>query len=162
MYSSKMISEYRGSYRAFRWAPARAPGRLRARPRRADVRVCPLVCAGLRFVGRGRDGCEGLRDGCEVRLCDSCVRASRVSRVCPGLHPVSFVQPIPVSGPASLFFIADLLFLRLLSRPRFRLSRGSAGVSYLGLDGCEVRLCPPCVRVCACVSRVCPGSPRCL
>ena len=27
------------------------------------------------------------------------------------------------------------------------------------LDGCEVRLC---VRVCACVSRVCPGSPRCL
>ena len=49
MYSSKMISEYRGSYRAFRWAPARAPGRLRARPRRADVRVCPLVCAG--FLG---------------------------------------------------------------------------------------------------------------
>ena len=25
-----------------------------------------------------------------------------------------------------------------------------------------VRLCDPCVRVCACVSRVCPGSPRCL
>ena len=44
---------------------------------------------------------------------------------------------------------------------RFRLSRGRAGVS-LGLDACEVRLCPPCVRVCACVSRVCPGSPRCL
>ena len=83
MYSSKMISEYRGSYRAFRWAPrARsAPGTSTSR---ADVRVCPLVCAGLRFVGRGRDGCEGLRDGCEVRLCDSCVCASRVSRVCPG------------------------------------------------------------------------------
>ena len=44
----------------------------------------------------------------------------------------------------------------------------------LGLDACEVRLCPPCVRVGACVprlpsvflpvgmSRVCPGSPRCL
>ena len=40
------------------------------------------------------------------------------------------------------------LFLRLLSRPRFRPSRGRAGVS-LGLDGCEVRLCDPCVRVCA-------------
>ena len=45
------------------------------------------------------------------------------------------------------------LFMRLLSRPRFRPSRGRAGVS-LGLDGCEVRLCPPCVRVCAFVSRV--------
>ena len=35
----------------------------------------------------------------------------------------------------------------------------------LGLDGCEVRLCDPCARVhpCVpCVSRVCPGSPRCL
>ena len=40
----------------------------------------------------------------------------------------------------------------------------SCGVS-LGLDGCEVRLCDPCARVrpCVpCVSRVCPGSPRCL
>ena len=54
--------------------------------------------------------------------------------------------------------------LRLLSRPRFRPSRGRAGVS-LGLDGCEVRLCDPCARVrpCVpCVSRVRPGSPRCL
>ena len=49
----------------------------------------------------------------------------------------------------------------VLSWSRFRPSRGRAGVS-LGLDACEVRLCPPCVRVCACVSRVCPGSPRCL
>ena len=35
----------------------------------------------------------------------------------------------------------------------------------LGLDGCEVRLCDPCARVRPCVpclSRVCPGSPRCL
>ena len=24
----------------------------------------------------------------------------------------------------------------------------------LRLDACEVRLCPPCVRVCACVSRL--------
>ena len=36
----------------------------------------------------------------------------------------------------------------------------------VGLDGCEVRLCDPgdpCARVpvCARVSRVCPGSPRC-
>ena len=54
------------------------------------------------------------------------------------------------------------LLLRLLIRPRFRPSqRGRAGVS-LGLDGCEVRLCDLCVRVCACVSLVCPGSPRCL
>ena len=44
----------------------------------------------------------------------------------------------------------------LLSRPRFRPSRGRAGVS-LGLDGCEVdRLCDPCARMCARVSRVCP------
>ena len=43
------------------------------------------------------------------------------------------------------------LFLRLLSRPRFRPSRGRrAGVS-LGLDGCEVRLCDPCARVRPCV-----------
>ena len=33
------------------------------------------------------------------------------------------------------------------------LSRG-----WVGLDGCEVRLCDPCARV----SRVCPGSPRSL
>ena len=35
----------------------------------------------------------------------------------------------------------------------------------LGLDGCEVCLCVPCARVrppVPCVSRVCPGSPRCL
>ena len=37
---------------------------------------------------------------------------------------------------------AVLGFLRLLSRPRFRPSRGLAGVS-LGLDGCEVRLSDP-------------------
>ena len=28
--------------------------------------------------------CEGLRDGCEVRLCDPCVRASRVCQTCTG------------------------------------------------------------------------------
>ena len=28
----------------------------------------------------------------------------------------------------------------------------------MGWDGCEVRLCDPCARV----SRMCPGSPRCL
>ena len=47
---------------------------------------------------------------------------------------------------------------------RFRPSRSRAGVS-LGLDGCEVCLCVPCARVrprVPCVSRVCPGSPRCL
>ena len=32
-------------------------------------------------------------------------------------------------------------------------------VASLGLDGCEVRLCDPCVRVCACVSRVCVPAP---
>ena len=66
------------------------------------------------------------------------------------------------------------------------LYRSCAGgvVGFGTLDGCEeseVRLCDPCVRVCACVSRVCvpappappvsfyrcvsrvcPGSPRCL
>ncbi len=33
------------------------------------------------------------------------------------------------------------------------------------MDGCEVRLCDPCALVrprVPCVSRVCPGSPRCL
>ena len=38
------------------------------------------------------------------------------------------------SGPAA---VLQGLFLRLLSRPRFRPSRARAGVS-LGLDGCEV------------------------
>ena len=32
------------------------------------------------------------------------------------------------------------------------------GRGLVGLDGCEARLCDPCARV----SRVCPGSPRCL
>ena len=67
------------------------------------------------------------------------------------------------------------------------------GSGLVGLDGCEVRLCDPCARLCPCVlcvpcvsrlppvsfyryyatirvpvcarvsvSRVCPGSPRCL
>ena len=38
--------------------------------------------------------------------------------------------------------------------------RGRAGVS-LGLDGCEVRLCDPCARLCPCVpcvSRLPPVS----
>ena len=36
---------------------------------------------------------------------------------------------------------------------------------WVWVDGCEVRPCDPCARVrpCVpCVSRVCPGSPRCL
>ena len=57
------------------------------------------------------------------------------------------------SGPAAV--------LAAVESAGFWPSRGRAGVS-LSLDGCEVRLCDPCVRVCACVSRVCPGSPRCL
>jgi hypothetical protein len=32
----------------------------------------------------------------------------------------------------------------------------------VGWDDCEVRLCDPCARVSVRVSRVCPGSPRCL
>ena len=28
----------------------------------------------------------------------------------------------------------------------------------LGLDACEVRLCPPCVRMCVLVSRMCQKS----
>ena len=55
-------------------------------------------------------------------------------------------------------------FLRLLTRPRFLRGFGRrvvvrAGVS-LGLDGCEVRLCDPCARLCPCVlcvSRLPPG-----
>ena len=41
-------------------------------------------------------------------------------------------------------------------------------VLVVGLDCCEVRLCDPCARACGapvcptCVSRVSPGSPRCL
>jgi len=43
------------------------------------------------------------------------------------------------------------------------LALSTAGADVLvGWDGCEVRLCHPCARVCARVSRVCPGSPRCL
>ena len=42
--------------------------------------------------------------------------------------------------------------------PRFRPSRGRAGVS-LGLDGCEVRLCDPCARVSR-VSRVSTARAR--
>ena len=50
----------------------------------------------------------------------------------------------------------------LLSRPRFRPSRGRAGVS-LGLDGCEVdRLCDPCARMCARVPVCAPVCPVCV
>ena len=68
------------------------------------------------------------------------------------------------AGGGRVGFAGGGLFMAhgpLLSRPRFRPSRGRAGVT-LGLDGCEVRLCDPCARVrpCVpCVSRVSPGSP---
>ena len=42
---------------------------------------------------------------------------------------------------------------------------GVGGPVLVGLDGCEVRLRGPCALVrprVPCVSRVCPGSPRCL
>ena len=42
-----------------------------------------------------------------------------------------------------------------------KLSRGRGAGVLVGLDGREVRLCDPCARVSR-VSRVCPGSPRCL
>ena len=46
-------------------------------------------------------------------------------------------------------------------------SRYSTGneTLFVGLDGCEVRLCGPCAFVrprVPCVSCVCPGSPRCI
>ena len=50
----------------------RAP---RARSAPGSSRGCACVRLWVRMV------CEGLRDGCEVRLCDPCVRASRVCRV---------------------------------------------------------------------------------
>ena len=47
------------------------------------------------------------------------------------------------------------------SQYRFKDTGGHCSLyrSSLGLDGCEVRLCDPCVRVCACVSRVCVPAP---
>ena len=97
------------------------------------------------------------------------------------LYPLTVEYRGAASSESAAGAPGPRLFLRLLSRPRFRPSRGRvvagrwwvpgrpvggarAGVS-LGLDGCEVRLCDPCARVrpCVpCVSRVCPGSPRCL
>ena len=67
----------------------------------------------------------------------------RQGRVRWGRPLLSRPRGVVGSGPAAVL-------VQLLSRPRFWLSRGRTGVS-LGLDGCEVRLCPPCVRVCACV-----------
>ena len=57
------------------------------------------------------------------------------------------------------------LFLRLLSRSRFRPSRGRCGC-VVGFGWMVVRFVrvirvPACARVSR-VSRVCPGSPRCL
>ena len=46
-------------------------------------------------------------------------------------HPISHLYRSPLTGPLSPGL---RLFLRLLSRSRFRPSRGRAGVS-LGLDG---------------------------
>ena len=60
----------------------RAP---RARSAPGSSRGCACVRLWVRMV------CEGLRDGCEVRLCDPCVRASRVCRV-PRLPPESFYR----------------------------------------------------------------------
>ena len=50
---------------------------------------------------------------------------------------------------------------------RFRSSCCRAGCVLVGLDGSEVRLSDPCALIYVrprvpCVSRVCPGSPRCL
>ena len=73
------------------------------------------------------------------------------------------IQTVPAPPPMSFY-----RFCRLLSRPRFRPSRlRRVVVRSLCLDGCEVRLCDPCARVrpcgpCVPVSRVSPGSPRCL
>ena len=93
--------------------------------------------ASINVINRARD---------EVRLCDPCVRVSRVSLVCPAAPPGVFTGPAPG--------------LRLLSRPRFRPSRGRAGVS-LGLDHWMVVrfVCGSVlirVPVCARVSRACP------
>ena len=98
--------------------------------------------------------------------------------VCPGSPPVSFYREAlwerVEAGSGSLGAASSE---SAAGSGRFRAcpadvepatvsarSRGRAGVS-LGLDGCEVCLCVPCARVrprVPCVSRVCPGSPRCL
>ena len=72
------------------------------------------------------------------------------------------MQRVTLFSQASRTSVADAIILRHSARILNRYT--GTGVS-LGLDGCEVCLCVPCARVrprVPCVSRVCPGSPRCL
>ena len=92
-------------------------------------------------------------DGCEVRLCEPCVPC--VSCMCP-VSPVSFyLYRLPPWAPIQCSVS--------------RVCHGSP-VSYL-MCARVSRVCVPCVNVnttnattsdTACVSRVRPGSPRCL
>ena len=89
-------------------------------------------------------------DGCEVRRCDPCALV-RLRVPCVSCVP-ALTRHCPGS-PRCLF-----------TRPRFRPSRGRAGVCrwvwMVVRFVCVIRV-PVCARV-SCVPRVCPGSPRCL
>ena len=99
------------------------------------ARVCLWCRAGafkLHFADRLRAG-TGRRSG----------SGRRPGRVRWGRPLLSRPRGAVGSGPAAVLAAVD-------SAAELRPSRRRAGVS-LGLDGCEVRLCDPCARLCPCV-----------
>ena len=125
------------------------------------VRFLRFVCGTGRCLSRlpfvsafvGRDGC--VRDGCEVRLRDLCVRVSRVSLVCPGSPRYLFTGTVPVRAVVRVrvcwwvwMVVRFFCVIRVLVRAR--LSR----VCGPGFPG--VFLPVPVVRY---STGVCPGSP---
>ena len=122
------------------WSRGRAHGHASVCMVSLGVRFLRFVCGTGRCLSRlpcvsafvGRDGC--VRDGCEVRLRDLCVRVSRVS-----------------------------LVMCVLAYRYCTGSCGRAGAGVLvGLDGCEVLLCDPCARARPFVPCVWSRLPRCL
>jgi hypothetical protein len=123
-------------------------------------------------------------DGCEVRLCDPCVRVPLCARVSRGVNVNT--TDATTGAPALLLPAqnthtshdpirdteharAEGLCVPCVSRLppvsfyRYRVCPGSPRCLFTGIVVrfvCVVRV-PLCVRVSR-VSRVCPGSPRCL
>ena len=159
MFTGRTSGEARGGAGGA-WATS---GSSRAGGRGRGGRCCCHNCCGLLWRDSTSAQDDLLADDCAVASCITAGSSARELNVGTGTGKKTVKRHRGEPGhtrtgkktPVDTGGAGTVVPVNMLSRPRFRSSRGRA----VGVwkDGCEVRLCDPCARVrpCVpCVSRV--------